>query len=231
MKQLLDELEEKISETIGLTLPSSTFQPLAHYLISFASAPNICQLPEVLQTQIQTLIQHTLSGIFEGDALYGNISTDTPSLDCILNVSTSLVTSHQKRISSSLEVLLQDLSLFSQSLRLTHDVLNTIRQYSLSDTCVSAITRMSYCRRCGGYGDFKPCLFLCMNTLTGCFADLAEISTDFSGLLTALRTLSRDLVRELEQENFRSTYLRPFESIAQELQEKKEVLREAVSTI
>lgn len=229
MRQLLGELEVQISEGAGWTLPSGTFQPLHRYLTSFASAPDICRLPEVLSAQTQTLVQLTLNGLFEGDALYAEISEDPTALNCILNVSSSLISHHYKTVSSSLLRLLEDLSLFSRSLRLTQDVLSTLRSYTLSDQCVSALTRMSYCPRCGGYGDFKPCLFYCLNTLSGCFADLAEISGDFRALLSSLRVLSRDLVRELSQENFGRIHLTPFVAIAQELQQKKEVLSEAVS--
>lgn len=229
INDILEELEVRISQSLGWTLPDGIFQPLGKYLISFASAPNICQLPDVLQTQIEDLIELTLNGIFEGDMLYNNITEDPLSKNCILNVSASLVRDHQKRISSSLERLLQDLSIFTQSLRLSDKVLSTIRRYTFSDPCISALTRMSYCSRCGGYSDFKPCLFYCINTLTGCFADLAEIKANFSGLLSGLRTLSRDLMRELEPGNFQNSYLTPFVSMAEELQGRRGELREAVS--
>ena len=229
MKQLLAELEDEIGLIVGRPLPQGTFTPLGNLLISFASAPDICHLPHVLQAQIDTLVELTLESIFEGDEIYGNITMEPASFECILNVSASLLTTQRHAVTSSLSRLLQDLSLFSQSLRLAQDVLSTIRHYTLSEQCVNAVTRMSYCPLCGGYGSFKPCLFFCINTLNGCFADLAEISGNFTGLLTRLRTLSEDLVRELEVDNFKKAYLRQFVLMVRELQDKREVLSNAVS--
>ena len=230
IQQLLNELKVRIEEVIGdSTLPPDTFDTLNYFLISFASAPDLCSLPLKLESQVRTLVEATLSGIFEGDHIYGNLTSDPTALKCLVNVSESLVQPQQRRLTSSFLRLLQDLSLFSESLTRTRQVLQVLRHYTLSDTCVAAITRMTYCPMCAGYGNFKPCQRFCINTLRGCFADLAEVQLHFGRLMAALRVLSKDLIRELAPENFAASYLSPFVSMAEELREREGVLREAVS--
>lgn len=229
MGQLVRELEVRVNQSLNWTLPLDTFKSLRNFLISFSSVPNICPLPQLLETQTQTLIRLTLDSMFEGDEAYQNISAYPAAVKCMTNISTQLIQNHHKRITSALERQLQDLTLFSHSMKLTHEVLNAIRHHKLSRSCVTAITRMTYCGTCGGYGNFKPCLFMCINTLRGCFADLAEIQPDFVGLTAALRSLSKDLVKQLAPLSFVSSYLNQFVMMIEELRDQEDVLREAVS--
>lgn len=229
IRSLVRTLEERLNLTLEGALPLDTFKALSNYLISSTMVPNICPLPDLLDKLTQTLVELVLNNTFAEDEEYSFILRDSDAMKCVVNTSTMLIEDHQTRIMQAMLKHLADLRLFSQSLTLSHEVMDTIRHYSLSQPCVIAITRMRHCSICGGYGNFKPCLYKCINTMHGCFADLAEIHGDFSGLLASLRTLSVELIAEMAPETFDKSYLNNFVLMVQELGAQKESIKEIVS--
>ena len=191
--------------------------------------PHICPLPGILQELTDSLIELTLDSIFETDEDYNYIMADPESANCMLNVSATLVREQRNKIQASLERQLEDMSLLSQSLEMVREVLDVMRRHTFSPSCVTGIMHMRFCSLCGGYGNFRPCLFLCINTLQGCFADLAELHSDFTKLTSLMQELSDDLVRELSPEIFTHSYMNQFVLIVQELRGKQDDLTDAVS--
>ena len=221
----MQELQVRINQSLDWTLPSDTFKNLTNYLISFSSVPNICPLRGLVEAQTKTLVRLTLENIFKNDiAVLGN-----SVLDCMANISMPLIEKYHNDIVNSIETQLYEMGVLIQSLKLAHYIFITIKSYSLSHSCISAITRMKYCAMCGGYDRFSPCLYMCLNTLQGCFADLAELHSGFIALVTNLRVLSQNLVAELRPEAFIDSHLSHFVSIVERLKEKEDYLIEVVS--
>jgi hypothetical protein len=221
-----------VNLTLDMTLPLDTFKDTRNFLASFSSVPDICRLPKVVDSQIEVLVDLMLSNVVLGDDEdYSHILEDPESLQCARNISTSFIESQRKRVMSGLQNHLLDLRLLSQTLELAQKTIDTMRRHSFSQSCTTALTRMRYCPLCGGYTTFKPCLYTCINTLRGCFSDLAEIQSDFTGMILAARTLFVDVVKEMAPETFERSYFNHFVLMMQELREREEDLKETVSKI
>lgn len=206
---------------------------LKNYMISFVTAnmPHICPLPGILQELTESLIQLTLDNIFDTDEDYNSIMADPESAKCMLNVSAALVQEQHEKIQSSLETQLEEMSLLSQSLGLGREVLDVMKRYTFSSSCLTGIMRMRYCPVCGGFGNFRPCLFLCINTLQGCFADLAEMHSSFTGFTSAMEKLMDGLEDQFSPIFLGQSYLNQFVLMIQELGKKQDDLTEAVSLL
>ena len=229
MGEVVRNLEVKANLSLDGTLPIGTFADLGRYLISFSGVADICPLPHLLTTQTQILIELKLKQLFKDDSDFGIMLKDSVSLQCMKNVSATMTQNIFKELHESLQRQLHDFGLFVQSTKLARNVLNVIRHHHLSESCITAITRMQYCSLCGAYGRFSPCRFMCINTLRGCFADLAELHEHFHRLTSFLRSLSTSLIAELKPETFINANLRHLVLIVDHLQEKEGALREQVS--
>ena len=226
-------MEARVNNSIAGTLPHGIFTTLKNYMISFVtmSATHICPLPGILQELTSALIQAALDHIFDTDEDYSYIMADPESVVCMVNVSAEIVQEQRSKIQSSLERQLEEMSLFSQSLDVVRGVMDVMRHYSLSPSCGTSLMRMRYCSLCGGYGAFRPCLFMCINTLRGCFADLAEIHSNFVGLTAAMQELANDLEDEFAPNIFEQSYMNQFVLMMQELRANEDELRESVSSV
>ncbi len=201
-------------------------------MISFVTASNshICPLPGILQELTTSLTQLTLDSIFDTDDDYNTIMANPTSAQCMLNMSLALVEEQRNEIQSSLERQLEEMSLLSQSFGLSREVLDVMRHYTFSPSCVAGLVNMRYCPLCAGYGEFRPCLYMCINTLQGCFADMAEMHSDFTQLNSAMEKLAEGLINEFSPEIFTQSYMNQFVVMVQELRKKQEDLTEAVSS-
>ncbi|CAD5233244.1 unnamed protein product [Bursaphelenchus xylophilus] len=64
----------------------------------------------------------------------------------------------------------------------------------LQKECVSKLIAMRQCHVCSGAGpEAKPCMGYCLNVLNGCFAEIAEIEPQWTGLMGTLQLLSNRL--------------------------------------
>lgn len=231
MEEAVSNLEVRVNQSLEGNLPMDTFVNLRRYLISFSSVADICPLPHLLKTQTDSLIELTLKQLFQDDSDFGVMLKDRVSLECMKNVSATMVQNFFNEMHQSLGRQLHDLGLFVQSTKLASHVLTAIRHHHLSESCTTAITRMQYCSLCGAYGRFSPCLYMCINTLRGCFADLAELHVHFHRFTMNLRSLSRSLIMELKPDTFTNDHLTHFVSIVDHLQNKEGDLREQVSQL
>lgn len=224
------QLEASVNKSLSGSLPHGTFTSLKTYMLSFVTAnmPHLCPLPGILNELTNTLIQLTLDDMFDMNENYNFIMSDPESAACMLNVSTTLVQDQLGKIQSSLEKQLEEMSLLSQSLSLSREVLNVMRRYSFTPSCITALMRMRYCPICSGYGKFRPCLYLCINTLQGCFADLAEMKFSFLELVSSMEELSDSLVDDFSPEVITKSYFNQFVLMIQALGGKHDILNEAV---
>lgn len=229
MGEVVSNLEVKVNQSLGGTLPTGTFTNLRRYLIFFSGIADTCPLPQLLREQTQTIIELALTQLFKDDTDFGTMIEDPVSMECMKNVSSTLVQSYHMELRGSLEKQLHDLGLFVRATKLASHVLNVIRRYHLSESCTTAITRMQYCALCGSYGRFSPCLYMCINTLRGCFADLAELHAPFHRFTSLLRTLTKSLISDLKPDAFINAHLGLFASMVNHLQDKEGMLREQVS--
>ena len=206
------QLEIEVNEQVNNELPSGAFNTFFEFLTNFLYHPDLCPLPEQIRLQMQELF--TAVYFAQGGSEIGN---DTQRQQCFGNISASFVHSYQQDVLSSLEKSLSDLKLFLNSLTIVEEVVSTVRTHTFTPSCVSALTKLKYCAMCSGYLKFSPCLFLCLNTLRGCVADIAELQHNFGTLLAELTTFADYLAPELQPETIISTSFRSFVDLASEL--------------
>ncbi|XP_047224640.1 glypican-1b [Girardinichthys multiradiatus] len=71
---------------------------------------------------------------------------------------------------------------FLQGLNTSREVVGKVLQVPLSPKCMGAIMRMTYCPHCRGMPTAKPCANYCSNVMKGCFANQADLHTEWSHL-------------------------------------------------
>ncbi|XP_043989412.1 glypican-1-like isoform X1 [Gambusia affinis] len=71
---------------------------------------------------------------------------------------------------------------FLQGLQTSREVVGRVLQVPLSQTCMGAIMRMTYCPHCRGMPTAKPCTNYCSNVMKGCLANQADLHTEWSHL-------------------------------------------------
>lgn len=57
-----------------------------------------------------------------------------------------------------------------------------LSQVPLSQKCIGALMRMTYCPHCRGMPTAKPCANYCSNVMKGCLANQADLHTEWSHL-------------------------------------------------
>ncbi|XP_014294388.1 glypican-6 [Halyomorpha halys] len=59
---------------------------------------------------------------------------------------------------------------FSQALHVAADVVKNMQNMTISESCHTAVAKMSHCPACSGFGELKPCSNYCTNVMKGCLA-------------------------------------------------------------
>lgn len=111
---------------------------------------------------------------------------------------------HTRKISKSLDAALSPVRSFIKALQLAMDSIETAEKFTLSESCLNALTRLTYCSQCAGYVSVQPCEGLCLNVLRGCLVELRGMEHHYSEFTNALhraasnlhthRTLEREMV-------------------------------------
>ncbi|XP_040000369.1 glypican-1b isoform X2 [Xiphias gladius] len=71
---------------------------------------------------------------------------------------------------------------FVQGLVVSGEVVRKVSQVQLSQECMRAIMRMTYCPHCRGMASARPCANYCSNVMKGCLANQADLNTEWSHL-------------------------------------------------
>lgn len=58
----------------------------------------------------------------------------------------------------------------------------TLPQVQLSQECMRAIMKMTYCPHCRGMASARPCANYCSNVMKGCLANQADLNTEWRHL-------------------------------------------------
>ena len=227
----MKNLEIRVNESLEGSLPEDTFANLTLYLSYFSAIADTCPLQQLVKDQLESLVKVALGQIFANNDEFSGMLEDPISNDCMKNTTMELVKDYYLDILSSMQKQLHDLGQFVRALKMAGHALNVIRSHALSESCITGIIRMQYCSMCGGYGRFSPCLNLCVNTLRGCFADLAEIHGPFKHFTTLLRTLSKGLIEDFKPDNFVDKYLKHFVGVVNYLKQNQDALEERVSVL
>lgn len=61
-------------------------------------------------------------------------------------------------------------------------VVFVLPQVQLSQECMRAIMRMTYCPHCRGMASARPCANYCSNVMKGCLANQADLNTEWRHL-------------------------------------------------
>ncbi|KAK2822361.1 hypothetical protein Q5P01_022426 [Channa striata] len=71
---------------------------------------------------------------------------------------------------------------FVQGLMVSGEVVRKVSQVQLSQECMRAIMRMTYCPHCRGMASARPCANYCSNVMKGCLANQADLNTEWRHL-------------------------------------------------
>ncbi|XP_068593918.1 glypican-1b [Cebidichthys violaceus] len=71
---------------------------------------------------------------------------------------------------------------FVQGLVISGDVVRKVSQVQLSQECMRAMMRMTYCPHCRGMASARPCANYCSNVMKGCLANQADLNTEWRHL-------------------------------------------------
>lgn len=71
---------------------------------------------------------------------------------------------------------------FVQGLMTSGDVVRKVSQVQLSQECMRAMMRMTYCPHCRGMASARPCANYCSNVMKGCLANQADLNTEWRHL-------------------------------------------------
>lgn len=206
------QLEIGIGQVFDTELDSSVFSVLIDFLARFIHIPDFCSLERVIEAQMQRLFEEVF-------VIQGNQKQDSNPQwrQCFNHISKSYVQLHKKAMLPQIESLLTDVALLVDSLNTFREMVQVVRDHSLSPTCIAATMRLKYCAYCVGNTEFKPCIFLCVNTFRGCLADIAELYPSYTAFVAILRTFSLRLSSELQPELLVSRSMSQFISLARDL--------------
>ncbi|KAF7647390.1 hypothetical protein LDENG_00173060, partial [Lucifuga dentata] len=71
---------------------------------------------------------------------------------------------------------------FVQGLVVSGEVVRKVSQVQLSQECMRAMMRMTYCPHCRGMASARPCANYCSNVMKGCLANQADLHTEWRHL-------------------------------------------------
>lgn len=71
---------------------------------------------------------------------------------------------------------------FVQGLVVSGEVVRKVSQVQLSQECMRAMMRMTYCPHCRGMPTARPCANYCSNVMKGCLANQADLNTEWRHL-------------------------------------------------
>ncbi|KAF3699313.1 Glypican-1 Secreted glypican-1 Precursor [Channa argus] len=71
---------------------------------------------------------------------------------------------------------------FVQGLMVSGEVVRKVSQVQLSQECMRAIMKMTYCPHCRGMASARPCANYCSNVMKGCLANQADLNTEWRHL-------------------------------------------------
>ncbi|XP_008282640.1 glypican-1b [Stegastes partitus] len=71
---------------------------------------------------------------------------------------------------------------FVQGLVISGEVVRKVSQVPLSQECMRAMMRMTYCPHCRGMASARPCANYCSNVMKGCLANQADLNTEWRHL-------------------------------------------------
>lgn len=71
---------------------------------------------------------------------------------------------------------------FVQGLVVSGEVVRKVSQVQLSQECMRAMMKMTYCPHCRGMASARPCANYCSNVMKGCLANQADLNTEWRHL-------------------------------------------------
>ncbi|KAF0046999.1 glypican-1b [Scophthalmus maximus] len=71
---------------------------------------------------------------------------------------------------------------FIRGLVVSGEVVRKVSQVQLSQECMRAMMRMTYCPHCRGMSSARPCANYCSNVMKGCLANQADLNTEWRHL-------------------------------------------------
>ena len=161
----------------------SPFDHLFDFLQEFQYTQNFCMLNRTTIRTIKQLVAFAIENHEEAEKIN------------VTRVQNHFISAWSRKVDKSVLGYLYYLRNMEQSLLAANDVLQQTREHKFlaSTTCTNAIMRKYDCGLCSGHITTTPCDGNCINTLRGCFADIAEMKPwlkDYSDQLRKFAMLS-----------------------------------------
>ena len=77
-----------------------------------------------------------------------------------------------------------------RSLKLAADAMDTVEHVEPTDSCISALLKLTYCAHCDGYVTARPCRPFCYYVLRGCLAELTSVDRYYSSFISTLHHMT-----------------------------------------
>ncbi|KAM6918904.1 glypican-1-like [Xenentodon cancila] len=111
---------------------------------------------------------------------------------------------------------------FIQGLVISGEVVRKVSQVPLSQECMRAMMKMTYCPQCRGMPSARPCANYCSNVMKGCLANQADLNTEWRHLADTMID-----VAERRLDDFDSLIL----SLPNQISEAMSTMMENIDTI
>ena len=186
-----------INETLSTTPPPGTFNDFLVYMSQYLYTSNICQLGNVTTATLQSLFDEIYQ--LQGGKSWKNESAQFQA--CYHHQSNNYLETYNINAFNGLKGILNDLRLFNHAFLLAEQILHTVAGHKYPEECLRALPDLQHCAYCGGYSNPKPCLNFCLNTMRGCFANVAALKSDFNRLTTLLSSYADNIIAAQWQPN------------------------------
>jgi len=93
---------------------------------------------------------------------------------------------------------------YFRALRTADAVLESLLSHRLTNSCRTALMKMSHCAQCAGYESTTYCQGMCVNSLRGCLIDLGDLAgpfREFSDAVIRMRNSLEDVYSPWDQFN------------------------------
>ena len=184
------KVNSELNATLNKTLQHETFGVLLKYMSQFVYTSNICHL----NNETTGALRRMFDNVYQLQGPGKSINMSTEFQVCYEQQANIYLQKYSSNAINALKGILSDLRLFNHALILVEQVLHTVAGHQFPEECLKALPDLQHCAYCGGYGNPKPCLTFCLNTMRGCFANIAALKDDFSRLTSLLSSYAEKVI-------------------------------------
>lgn len=184
------DLHDMFLKTYGVLYQqnSKIFSELFRNLKRYYQGSDL-NLEDVLESFFATLMQQMFK------LLNANYAFDNRYLQCVTENMDELKPFGDvpKKLSTQVKRAFIATRTFHQGLAIGKEVINAVSKMDVSQACLRAVTKMSWCPYCRGFTHLKPCSNYCLNVMKGCLAYHYELNEAWNTYIDSLSKVAERL--------------------------------------